>query len=175
MRQRVIAEVESGASRREAAEEFDVSASTAIIRGMAAQLSDAIQSRQSALLWLHGQAAAIRHGWLVFIDGGSEIGAIPLCAFSLLNGISIGFRSGEYHISRSISSHRAIANVGQIRAVQHRTEHSLFERLDFIWRRLCGGTIGPAAHRRHFGLLPSRYCCDRTANAGRLAVAGRSS
>jgi transposase len=31
MRQRVIAEVESGASRREAAEEFEVSASTAII------------------------------------------------------------------------------------------------------------------------------------------------
>ena len=31
MRQRVIAEVESGASRREAAEEFKVSASTAII------------------------------------------------------------------------------------------------------------------------------------------------
>jgi transposase len=31
MRQRVIAEVESGASRREAAEEFAVSASTAII------------------------------------------------------------------------------------------------------------------------------------------------
>src|SRR5262249_41493094 len=29
--------------------------------------------------WLHSQAAAIRHGWLVFIDGGSEIGAIPLC------------------------------------------------------------------------------------------------
>src|SRR6185437_16883224 len=29
--------------------------------------------------WLHGEAAAIRHGWLVFIDGGSEIGAIPLC------------------------------------------------------------------------------------------------
>jgi transposase len=31
MRQRVIAEVESGASQREAAEEFEVSASTAII------------------------------------------------------------------------------------------------------------------------------------------------
>jgi transposase len=31
MRQRVIAEVESGASRREAAEEFEISASTAII------------------------------------------------------------------------------------------------------------------------------------------------
>ena len=31
MRARVIAEVESGASRREAAEEFEVSASTAII------------------------------------------------------------------------------------------------------------------------------------------------
>src|SRR5262245_4957055 len=31
MRERVIAEVESGASRREAAEEFEVSASTAII------------------------------------------------------------------------------------------------------------------------------------------------
>jgi transposase len=31
MRERVIAEVEGGASRREAAEEFEVSASTAII------------------------------------------------------------------------------------------------------------------------------------------------
>ena len=31
MRKRVIAEVENGASRREAAEEFEVSASTAII------------------------------------------------------------------------------------------------------------------------------------------------
>ena len=29
--------------------------------------------------WLHGEAAAIRHGWLVFIDGGGEIGAVPLC------------------------------------------------------------------------------------------------
>ena len=47
MRQRVIAEVESGASRREAAEEFEVSASTAIIWVKCFRETDSIEAEHA--------------------------------------------------------------------------------------------------------------------------------
>ena len=59
---------------------------------------------------------------------------------SLMNGEEVGVTSLQLvpriafselvcrHVGRSISGHWAITNVGQIRAVQYRSEHSLLER-----------------------------------------------
>jgi transposase len=53
MRQRVIAEVESGASRREAAEEFEVSASTAIIWVKCFRETDSIEAEHALVWYVH--------------------------------------------------------------------------------------------------------------------------